>query len=86
MGTVNCGPFAGMSTAQAQALLTSAQTAYANLSMGALAETVAYDQGTGSRSVTYTRASMSNLLLLITQLQQALGQAPRRHPIRLRYR
>lgn len=86
MGTVSCGPFAGMTTAQAQALLAAAQLAYGKLAAGSLAETVAYDQGTGSRSVTYTRANIANLQTLITQLQQALGLAPSRRPIRLRFR
>jgi hypothetical protein len=65
--------FAGMSTAALQAALTSAQQAYLELSTGAKAVSLAYGQGDGNKSVTYTAASIPNLTAMIKELQAQLG-------------
>lgn len=72
--------FAGMSTPALQAALTSAQQAYIDLTTGGKLEVAAYTQGDGSKSVTYTRAQLGALTLLIKQLQAQLGiiSRPRR--------
>lgn len=75
--------FTGMSQAQLQAALTSAQAAYIGLSTGSKAESLSYTQGDGAKSVTYTRANIAQLTAMISQLQQALGLARQaRRPIR----
>jgi hypothetical protein len=79
--------FAGMTTQQLQAALASAQRAYLDLSTGGKVVTAAYTQGDGSRSVTYTAASLPNLVALIKQLQAQLGIVCHgRRPIRPMYR
>jgi hypothetical protein len=78
---------AGMSTAALQAALTNAQQAYLDLSGGAKVVTVAYAQGDGSKSVTYTAAQLQNIVALIKELQAQLGIIRHaRRPIRFGYR
>lgn len=79
--------FAGLSTAQLQAALAAAQQAYLDLSTGNKPVTVAYTQGDGSKSVTYTRAEIGSLVMLIRELQAQLGllHHPRK-PLRFIYR
>lgn len=81
-----CSIFAGMSTADLQAYLAAAQQAYMALSTGAKVATASYTQGDGSKSVTYTQASLPNLTALIMQLQAQLGIGCGRRPIRFVYR
>jgi monomeric isocitrate dehydrogenase len=77
----------GRSTAQLQADLASAQQAYIELSSGGRVVTASYTQGDGSKSVTYTQASMPNLMALIKELQAQLGIiCYARRPIRPTYR
>ncbi|SIT43679.1 conserved hypothetical protein [Paraburkholderia piptadeniae] len=66
-------PYYGMSDAQLQAALASAQQAYLDLRTGQQAVTVAYTQGDGSRSVTFQQTNIANLRMLIAELQQALN-------------
>ncbi len=79
--------FAGMTTAQLQTALATAQTAYLALSTGAKAITLSYAQGDGSKSVTYNQASLGGLTMLIKQLQAQLGMTPRaRRPMKFNFR
>ncbi len=78
--------FAGMSTAQLQKALTDAQQAYIDLSTGAKGESYSYTQGDGAKSVTFTRANIQQLTLLIRNLQQQLGIISRaRRPARFKF-
>lgn len=74
--------FAGMSTPQLQTALANAQQAYLDLTTGNKLQTAAYTQGDGSKAVTYTKAELGALTLLIKQLQAQLGIV--RHPRRSR--
>lgn len=65
--------FAGMTTAQLQAGLASAQQAYIDFSSGGKIVTATYAQGDGQKSVTYTAASIANLTALIKEFQAQLG-------------
>ena len=79
--------FAGMTQAQLQAALANAQQAYLDLSSGAKVVTAQYAQGDGSKSVTYTAASIANLTALIKELQAQLGIVHHgRRPMRFWYR
>jgi len=81
--------FAGMSTANLQAALSSAQAAYIQLSSGAKVVTASYTQGDGAKSVTYTAAQLPQLTALIQQLQMQLGILPNgsaRRPVRFVFR
>lgn len=84
MGTVTTGIFAGMDTDVLQAALSKAQLAYIALASGSQGESFSYAMGDGGqKSVTYTRASIANLVQLISQMKAALGLECRpRRPIR----
>ncbi|QBL93134.1 hypothetical protein KSAC_08930 [Komagataeibacter saccharivorans] len=69
----NTSTLAGMTTAQLQAALASAQAALVQLQTGGKVVSVSYAQGDGSRSVSYTQASLPNLTQFIMQIQQQLG-------------
>lgn len=76
----------GMNPATLQAALASAQQAYLDLSTGAKGESYSYSQGDGSKSVTFTRANIAQLSVLIRQLQTELGIISRsRRPVRFRF-
>ncbi len=78
--------FDGMTRDQLAAALAAAQAAYLRLATGAQGVSFSYTQGDGTRSVTYSAASIANLSALIRQLQQALGIVCRaRAPIRFMY-
>lgn len=64
---------AGQSTSVLQAQLAAAQQAFIDLSTGAKGESYSYTQGDGSKSVTYTRANLGQLVALIKLLQAQLG-------------
>lgn len=66
-------PYYGMSDAQLQAAIASAQQAYIDLRSGKKVATVSYAQGGGSRSAAFEKTDMANLRLLIAELQQALN-------------
>ena len=77
---------AGRSTAQMQLDLAAAQQAYIDLSTGAKGDSFSYTQGDGSKSVTFTRANISELAALIRMLQQQLGVIRQaRRPARFRF-
>ena len=77
---------AGRSTAQMQLDLAAAQQAYIDLSTGTKGESFSYTQGDGSKSVTFTRANISELAGLIRMLQQQLGVIRQaRRPARFRF-
>ncbi|MFZ6724698.1 gpW family head-tail joining protein [Undibacterium sp. MH2W] len=75
-----------MQTSALQTALANAQQAYLDLSTGAKGESFSYTQGDGARAVTYTRANIADLVMLIKQLQAQLGivNQPRR-PMRFRF-
>ncbi len=78
--------FAGMTADAKRALLAQAQGAYGELLTGGKPVTVAYAQGDGQRTVTYTPATIAGLANLIAQLQADLGITRRaRRPIRFAF-
>jgi hypothetical protein len=85
MQPLNSGILAGMPRATLQSMLTSAQQAYAELSMGKKGVSFSYTQGDGTRSVAYQPTSVEQLTQFIMQLQRALGQGSRRRTVRFRY-
>ena len=64
---------AGMDTDLLRARLGQMQADYLDLMAGRKAESAAYAQGDGSKSVTYTRATTGQLAMAIRQLQAQLG-------------
>lgn len=68
-----CSPLYGMTDAQLQAALASAQQAYIDLRTGEKAVTVAYAQGDGSRSVTFQTTNLAAVRMFIRDLQAALN-------------
>jgi len=76
----------GMTTAQLQQALTTAQQAYIDLSTGAKGVSFSYTQGDGTRSVSYKPTDIAQLSALIQLLQAQLGIVTRpRRPIRFRF-
>lgn len=75
----------GMADADLRALLPKLQSALIELSMGKKVQAVAYTQGNGSRSVTYTPTSAAQVTAMITAVQQKLGMSSGRRPIRFRF-
>lgn len=61
-----------------QANLATAQAAYQQLVTGGQVATVSYAEGSGMRSVTYTRAQLGDLVAYIESLQTQLGYRARR--------
>lgn len=85
--TTPTGIFAGMSTQALQQALSDAQTAYIQLTTGNKGISFSYTQGDGTKSVTYDRTNIPNLLALIRTLQLQLGIVSRsRAPIRPNFR
>lgn len=77
----------GIDVPTLQRMLAQAQQAYVDLSIGGKAQTLAYTQGDGSKSVTYTRADLGAITNLILQLQAQLGlRRFGRRPIRFAIR
>jgi hypothetical protein len=66
-------PLYGMSDAQLQAALASAQQAYADLRSGKKVVSISYAQGTGARSATFQQTDMANLRMWIADLIAALN-------------
>lgn len=64
---------AGMTSDQLAAALSAAQAAYLALVSGGKPVSVSYTQGDGSKSVTYSKAEIGSLSILIRQLQAQLG-------------
>jgi hypothetical protein len=71
----------GMTRAQLQAALASAQAALVAWVPGGKVVTASYGQGDGTKSVTYNMTSMGQLQGWIMLLQQALGIGGRRRPL-----
>jgi hypothetical protein len=63
----------GMSDADMQSRLTALQAAYFDLVSGAKIVTATYNQGDGTKSVTYIAADMTQIYRSILMLQKALG-------------
>lgn len=80
---VPCGPFAGMTQAQLQALLVKTQAAYADLMLGNKNVSLSYTQGDGAKSVTKQMTSTANIYAFQMMVMQALGMpCGRRRPLR----
>ncbi|MBW4089908.1 MAG: phage head-tail adapter protein [Proteobacteria bacterium] len=75
----------GVPQATLQQWLTQAQGAYQALMTGAMAQTVTYANGSGNRSVTYSKAQGSALYAHIRQLQTALGNTRPRRAARVQF-
>lgn len=75
------GPFAGVTSAALQQMLTEAQTALHALVTGTKPQVVIYNNGAGQKSVTYTKTNMDDLRTHINELQRALGITPRRRAL-----
>lgn len=67
------GPLAGLPQATLQAMLNDAIQARHKLMIQQLPTVVLYSAGEGSRSATFNRTSLPNLLDYIGELQAALG-------------
>ena len=76
-----------MDTAVLSANLAQAQAAYNALMCGSKVASASYAQGDGSRSVTYSRTELQNLMAYIQSLQVALGLVVQgRRPLRPYFR
>jgi len=83
----NSSLLTGISRESLQVSLQNAQQAYLQLSMGGKVETATYTQGDGSKSITFTRANISQLVNIIQMLQQQLGIVGRaRRPLTFRFK
>lgn len=79
--------FAGMSRQQLEFALRSAQQAYLELSTGVKVVTANYAQGDGAKAITYSPATLPNLVAMIKELQAQLGIVRHaRRPQRFLYR
>jgi len=72
----------GMSTADMQSRLAALQAAYFDLASGAKIVTATYNQGDGTKSVTYKPSDLADVMKAIEMLQKALGLIPRYHRAR----
>jgi hypothetical protein len=63
----------GMSATTLQAQLASMQLAYLQLTSGGKTESASYTQADGSRSITYTRANLADLVQSILLVQKQLA-------------
>lgn len=63
----------GMSSVDMQSRLTALQAAYFDLSMGAKIVMATYNQGDGTKSVTYQQTDKTDIYRSILMLQKALG-------------
>ncbi|WP_269501096.1 gpW family head-tail joining protein [Burkholderia sp. IMCC1007] len=72
----------GMSTADMQSRLAALQAAYFDLSSGTKIVTATYNQGDGTKSVTYQQSDLAQIRKAIEMLQMALGLIPRYHRAR----
>lgn len=72
---MRCRPslYAGMDRTVLQAALTKAQQALIDLQNGSKGVTFSYGQGDGIKTVSYTPATLQNLVALIRDLQAELG-------------
>lgn len=63
----------GMSAADMQSRLSALQAAYFDLAAGGKIVTATYNQGDGTKSVTYTAADKADIYRAVLMLQKALG-------------
>lgn len=77
--------FAGVPPVTLQNWLTQAQQALHELKTGAKAVTVLYNSGDGTRQVSYLRTSQAALQAYVRELATALGLAPQRRAIGVRF-
>lgn len=77
--------FIGVPTETLQLWLTDCQQALQDLTIGGKPEAVSYAQGDGTKAVTYTRATISQLENRIRALARALGLAGPRRAIGVRF-
>jgi hypothetical protein len=75
----------GMSTADMQSRLAALQAAYFDLSSGGKIVTAMYNQGDGTKSVTYQQSDIAQIMRSIQMLQKALGIIPHYHRARRIY-
>ncbi|RSU46334.1 gpW family head-tail joining protein [Sphingomonas sp. S-NIH.Pt15_0812] len=82
----NAGLLAGMDDAVLRARLAQMQQDYLDLSSGRKLQSAAYAQGDGSKTASYTQATIADLAMAIRQVQAQLGiiDTPRR-ALRLRF-
>ena len=66
----NSGILAGMPRPVLQSMLTNAQQAYAELSLGKKGISFSYTQGDGTRSVAYQPTSVEQLTVFIMDVQR----------------
>lgn len=86
VGPSRPGLFDGMPRAELEAALSAAQRALLALQSGSSVASVSFGQGETSRSVTYRTTDTSKLIVLIAQIQRALGIAgTRRRPMRIAF-
>jgi gpW len=69
----NTSIFAGMTPAQLQAAIASAQAAYIELMSGQKVASLSYAQGDGAKTITYEKTNIAALQMFIKQLQMQLG-------------
>jgi hypothetical protein len=72
----------GMSTADMRSRLAALQAAYFDLSSGSKIVTATYNQGDGTKSVTYQQSDITQIMRSIQLLQKALGIIPHYHRAR----
>jgi hypothetical protein len=72
----------GMSAADMQSRLAALQAAYFDLSSGSKIVTATYNQGDGTKSVTYQQSDITQIMRSIQMLQKALGIIPHYHRAR----
>lgn len=75
----------GMTPEQLKEALKKAQAAYIELASGKRGVSFSYTQGDGTRSVTYNKTSLQDLMALIQLLQAELGIGTGRRAIRFRF-
>jgi hypothetical protein len=83
--TINTSAFSGLPAATLQAYLNAAQAALQNLTIGGQPVVVSYGEGSGQKSVTYSRTNEGMLRNHIRELQILLGLRGRRRAISLRF-
>ncbi|WP_230958675.1 gpW family protein [Burkholderia stagnalis] len=71
-----------MSTADMQSRLAALQAAYFDLSQGAKLVSATYNQGDGTKSVTYQQSDLAQIMRSIQMLQKALAIIPHYHRAR----
>jgi len=72
----------GMSPADMQSRLAALQAAYFDLSSGSKIVTATYNQGDGTKSVTYQQSDITQIMRSIQMLQKALNIIPHFHRAR----